>query len=99
MCKLALHGGVVELIVGDGAPQEERQTRGEFEIAHAIGGVGSGIGGVGFHAEDELGAGDDAAHGHFDALIEVAFVAAALVEAEHFFHVVIVHGAAVGAAG
>lgn len=60
-------GGVEEGIVGDAAPEEEREARGEFDVADAVGGAGSEASGIGLDAEEELRADENGAEGVFDA--------------------------------
>ena len=62
-------GDVDQLVVGDAAPQEEREARGELEIVDGRGGR-AGAGGVLLGAEDELGAGQDGAERALDAAVE-----------------------------
>src|SRR6185503_15928185 len=87
-----------QLLVGNGAPQEERQARGQFQVADAIGGIGRDVGRVVLDTKDEFWTGDDAADAHLDSLLESAFITASLVERQEALHVFVIHGAAVGAA-
>ena len=56
--ELLLFGGSEEFIVRDAAPQEERQSRRQFEIAEPVDLPGRNVGRIGFAAEEELRRGD-----------------------------------------
>ena len=80
--QLALHGQVQKLIVGDAAPQEERQARGQFQIADAIGRAGGHARRLAFEAEDKARIDQDARQRLLDAGVEVAGLPARLIEAQ-----------------
>ena len=85
--ELALAGQGQQLIVGNGAPEKERQARRQFQIADAIRLVRRGVGRIGLKAENEFGAGQDALDRGFDTQIEIAAVVAAeLIEADQRLH-------------
>ena len=92
-------GGGEERLVGDAAPQEEREPRREIEIGDGIGRAGGRPVGVGLDAVEELGADEQAPDGELDAVLEAAVPPALLVEVEQHAELAIGHGAAVGAAG
>ena len=49
-----MNGKVHELIVRNAAPQEERETRGQLQVAHSICGAGLGIRWIALDSEQEL---------------------------------------------
>src|SRR5262245_66533022 len=53
--ELALRGQTEQLIVGNAAPDEERQSRSQLQIGDSIRGSGDGVFGVAFAAEQKLG--------------------------------------------
>ena len=108
----ALHGDAHQLGVGHGPPHEERQARGQVEVADAIGlppqrgcraggpGLSGAQGGRGLlHAEEEARAGENGLHRHPHAGFEVALLASALVERHQFLQILGVRRATVGLAG
>ena len=68
----ALHGEIEQLVVGDAAPQEKRQTGRQLEIADAIDTTCGGLRGIALDAEQELRAHQDAFEPLFDAGVESA---------------------------
>ena len=97
--QLALAGEIQQLIVGNAAPQEERQARSQFQIVDAIRRAGHGIGRIGLEAEQEFGARQNELERRFDAGIEAAVVvAAALVEAEQLLQIAVLERTAISAA-
>ena len=75
--QLARRGDVDQLVVRDAAPQEERQPRGEREIADAIRLADGGSRRLRLAAVDELDVGEDPLQRGLDAVVEGAFFAAA----------------------
>ena len=57
--KLPLAGNRRELLIRKGSPQEERETRREVRIRHAIGSTGLRSIGLALEPEDEIRAGQD----------------------------------------
>src|SRR5256885_8568408 len=55
-----------QFIVRNAAPQEEGDTRRQFQVAEAISGVGRDAGGVLFDTEEEFGTRQHRAQGRFD---------------------------------
>ena len=86
-----------KLVVGQAAPEEERQPRRQLKAAHPVRPVGPG--GVALDPQQELGAHEEPAQGHLDALVEAAVGPALIVEAEQQVDVGAGGGPAVGAAG
>ena len=66
-CSLPCAASAEQLVVGNAAPEEERQPRRQLEIAEAIGGARRHAGRVALDAEQELRAGEDAAQRQLDA--------------------------------
>ena len=87
--QLILAGQLQQLVVGDAAPQEERQARGQFQIGDAIDLAGGQIGRLGLAAEHKFGVRQDPAQRHLDPVVETAFIPSALVEAHQDFGVLI----------
>ncbi len=69
-----------ELIVGAGAPQEERQAGRQVQVGDLVRRVQLRVGRLGFDAVDELGRRQHAGQHHLDALVEAAVFAAVGVE-------------------
>jgi len=67
-----LNRRVSQLVVGDAAPEKERQPRRQVQIAEAIGGSGRQPFGLMFDAEEETRSGQDALDPALDAGIETA---------------------------
>ena len=82
VCKRALAGNLQQLIVGNAAPQKERQPRRELEIADPVDGSRGHVVRIALDAEDELRAGQHPLKGDLDALFEVSVAPAHLVELE-----------------
>ena len=87
----SLRREVEQLVVGNAAPQEERQTGRELDIAHVIdiqrdvrGGACAGrhVGRIGFRAEEKLGAHEQSSDRQFDTCLESAGRVTLLVEPE-----------------
>ena len=102
------HGGLVEfardcrveqLVVGDAAPEEERQPRRELEIRDAVWRVRREPGRILLHAEQELRTHQDARQRHLDAGVESVgrrFGARLLVQIERTLYVAVGDRPAVG---
>ena len=73
LTQLAANGGVEQLIVRDAAPQEERQSRCQLEIADSVDAAGRYFLWVAFHAEQELRVGEHSAQRRRDSGVEIAF--------------------------
>ena len=95
----AVDGAVEQLVVRDAAPQEERQARGQLQVADAVGRAGRGVRRIALDAEEELGADEQPLEGALDAPVEAALGAALLVERQQQVEVGPGHRSAVGAAG
>ena len=70
LAQLASLGGRQQLIVGNAAPQKERQPRRELEVADAIRRSGRGVRRIALDAEQELGADEQAPYRALDARVE-----------------------------
>ena len=87
---------VEQLVVGDAAPEEEREARRELDVADRVRRSARGAFGLGFDPERERGARQNAAQRELDAGFEAA-VRAPLLEKRHEPVDVAVHRAAIGA--
>src|SRR6266568_9416990 len=76
----AMLGQGEQLVVGDAAPQKERETGGEFQVAEAIDGAGRAARRIALNAEQEVRGNQDGSQRLFDAVIEIAFAAAGTIE-------------------
>src|SRR5580658_2450656 len=77
-----------QFIVRRTAPQEERQSRSEREIAELVRGAGRKIAGIGLKTEQKLGARQDELKRRFDSSVETAVaVAAPLIKAKGCFQI------------
>ena len=86
-------------LVRDAAPQEERQSRRQLEIADAVHGARRRRRRVALDAEEELGIREDALQRHPDAAVEVAaLLPPAVVERDQRLNIRVGDGPAVGAA-
>src|SRR6185503_3611866 len=81
----ALRRGVEQRVVGNAAPQEERQARGELVFSKCVGGACRRIGRVDFDAVQELRADEQPAERQLDAVLERTVDVAFVVELEQFF--------------
>ena len=97
VAQLAAGRGLDQLVVGQAAPEEERQPRRQLEVAHPVRPVRPR--GVALDPQQELGAHQQPAQGHLDALVEAAVGPALVEEAEQQVDVVAGGGPPVGAAG
>ncbi len=92
-------GELNQLLVRDAAPQEEREPRGQLEVADAVSRPCRDLRRLDLGPVDELRIGEDALHGGLDAVIEAsAFVAAGSKERHHLVDVGVGGGAAEGLA-
>ena len=80
--ELALLGGLQELLVGNAAPQEERQARRQLEVADAIRGARGNVRRIALEPEHEVRVRQNPAQRHLDALVEVPALAAGAVEGQ-----------------
>ena len=69
LLKCLLHRQVDELVIGNAAPQEERQPRRKIEVAHPVRLRVAGSR-LALNPEQELRADEDAANRHLDARVE-----------------------------
>src|SRR5580658_9041901 len=77
-----------QFIVRRTAPQEERQSRSEREIAELVRGAGRKIAGIGLKAEQKLGARQDELKRRFNSSVETPVaVAAPLIKAKGCFQI------------
>ena len=93
---LLLSGGE-ELVVGNAAPEEEGEAAGEVYVGNLVGRFRGEPCRVAFDAEEEVGAGEEGAEGHFDAVVE-ALSGTFSIEAEEGLDFGFGDGAAPGAA-
>ena len=70
--QLAALGRVEQLVVGDAAPQEEREARGELEISQRVRLPRLGARRVLEHAQEEVGVDEQPLEGELDAGVEAA---------------------------
>ena len=89
--------GIEQFVVGDTAPEKERETRGELDVGDAVAGARGYADGILLYAEEEFGADEDGPQGHFDCAIERVGGTGLLVETERGAEVGVIHGTAVGA--
>ena len=75
-----LSAATEQFIVGDAAPEEERETRRQLEIAEAVGAACRKLVGITFGTEDELRTGQHALKRDLDAPFEVALLTAGAEE-------------------
>ena len=87
LTQLAPNGGVEQLIVRDAAPQEERQSRRQFEIADSVDTARRYFLRVAFHAEQELRVGEHSAQRRCDSSVEIAFGAPFAIEGHRLVNV------------
>src|SRR5262249_30191425 len=88
-----------QLVVGNAAPDEKRQSRGQLEVADAIDGVRGRGGRVALDAEQEVRIREHALERELNPAVEAAALAAArLVEVEERAHLGIGRWTAIGGA-
>ncbi len=87
LTQLASNGGVEQFIVRDAAPQEERQSRCQFEIADSVDTARRYFLWVAFHAEQELRVGEHSGQRHCDSQVEIAFGAPFAIEGHRLVNV------------
>ena len=100
LMQLRFFGETEEFLVGDAAPEEERQARGEVQVGQMIRRALRRDGRGPLDAEEEFGRDEDAAQAHLDAGIERAAIG--LAGGEEFHQGVGVGGgdwSSIGAAG
>ena len=83
---------VEQLVVRNAAPQEERQARGEFQVADAIGGIRRDAGRILLDAEQELRTHQHRAQRHLDAGVETALRPGVFVELQRNLQIASVTG-------
>ena len=76
----AMLGQGEQRVVGDAAPQKERETGGEIQVAEAIDGAGRAARRIALNAEQEVRGNQDGSQRLFDATIEIAFAATGTIE-------------------
>ena len=77
-----------QLVVGNAAPQEERQARRQLDVADPVNGPGTRIRRIELHAENELGRHQDLLQRQSHARLEPAGPGALLVEGEELRQIV-----------
>jgi len=70
--QLVGRGEIDQLLVGNAAPQEERQTRRQFEVADLVGSACRYFGRLDLSAVNEVRIGQDALDDGLDAAVELA---------------------------
>ena len=89
---------IEQRLVGNAAPQEERQARGHLHVAQAVRRARSRPGRIAFDAQEEIGVDEHPLERELDAGVKAAAArAAAVEEAEQRLDVVRRHGTAIGA--
>src|SRR6185295_19802777 len=74
IAQLAAYRRLPQFVVRHAAPEEERETRREIEIAQAIRGARRDAGGFTFDAEEEARRGENPLDAALNPLVEVLFV-------------------------
>ena len=87
-----------QLFVGNAAPQEERQPRGELEVANPIGGARGRFRSVAFDAEEELRIDENAGQRLLDAAVKRPVPAPVAIKRHQRLDVVAANRPAEGAA-
>ena len=88
-----------QVIVGDAAPQEERQARGQFEIAEAIRRPAF-VGRIAKHAQQEIRIDQHAFERELNPVVETSAILPAVVEElQQRVHVRLRHGTPIGQPG
>lgn len=82
-----MQGKVHQFIVRNTAPQEERQARGQVEIANPVRLSGRQIRGLGLNPEEKLGLGKNRAQRHFNAVIEIRTLSSGFINFYQAFHI------------
>ena len=94
----ALFSQIEKFIIGDAAPDEKRQTRGQFEIADSISSVGRGICRIAFDTEQEFRINQYSLKRRPDTRLEPTRAAAHCIQLEERPNIFVGYGAAKGAA-
>ena len=97
LVELVVDGEREQLVVGDAAPEEERQPRGELDVAQPVDLAGRDVVGGALEAEHELGGRENSAQRHLDAGLEAALLATDGVEIHQRRQLLAVDGVAVRA--
>ena len=71
---------VQELVVGNGAPEKERQPRRELDIVDAVRGAGDGVPRILLHPKQEFGSDQKCLKGVLDGAVEIAACAGPLIK-------------------
>ncbi len=87
-----------QFLVGNAAPQEKREPRGELDITDAIRRIGRNARWIGFDAQQELGADEQTLQRVIDAFIKATACRAGAIERHQRLHIVGGHRAPIGAA-
>ena len=90
-------GQVEQLVVGNAAPEEEREARGQLQVGYRVGRARRDRGRLVLEPEQEAWADQDAAHRQLDARLEAAARRAVAVQAEGDLQVGVAHRAPPGA--
>ena len=97
--QLPTGGHVEKLVIGDAAPQEERQPRRELDVGEAMDGCTRGVDRITLYTEEEIRADEQTHEGDLDAGFEVTLVTPAPVELHERIDVFGRGGAPIRAAG
>ena len=93
-------GGGEQRLVGEAAPEKEREPGGECEAVDRVGGAGRQVRGLGFHPEEEAGVHQQGGERGLDPGLEAALAGAGLAEElQRAAEIVVRDGLAVGRAG
>src|SRR5690606_24982961 len=93
--KLAARGDVEQLVVGNAAPQEEREPRRELEVAHSVGGPRGHVGRIVLETEEELRAREQTLERDLNTALESALGASPFVEQQQALEILFRVGTAV----
>src|SRR5207249_924831 len=95
----ALLGGGQQLVVGYAAPQKERESRRELEVADRVDGIGRQTGGILLNPHEEGRAHEEAPQAFLDARVEATCLATVFVESQQRLHIGVGHRPAIGQPG
>ncbi len=79
--QFVLAGNFNEFVIGDAAPDQERQARGQLQVRNAIGLSRRYVRGLALRADQEWRTGQDAAQTQLDSISKGAFAPAFLIKA------------------
>src|SRR5262245_56860033 len=88
LVQLPADGRVEQLVIGDAAPQEERQTRRQLDVRKGVRRSRRDAGRIGFDLEQKIGAHEHTLDAGANARVEVSFSASGLIEAHERLDVV-----------